>query len=172
MTLSTYFSQDADHQRIRWIGDSTVEILLDSATSDGQLMILRTDATAGDAAPVHVHGHEDEVFLVLEGSLTVWVGDARREVGPGGICFLPRGVPHAYRVTSATAKVLNICTPGGLEAAFREAGWNLRDPAPEGWAVTPTAVAEAMGRVSCQILGPPRGADDGPIQVVAAPAAG
>lgn len=168
MTLSAYFQADADHQRIRWIGGSTIELLLDSAASNGQLMILRTDATAGDAAPVHTHGHEDEVFIVLEGSLTVWVGDERRQVDAGGICFLPRGVPHAYRVTSTTAKVLNICTPGGLEAAFREAGWVLSSPLPDGWSVSPPAIAQAMGKVDCQILGPPRAADDGPILTPAA----
>lgn len=163
MTLSPYFSRHDDHQRIRWIGGSTMEMLLDSAATDGRLMILRTDATAGDAAPVHLHGHEDEVFILLEGSMTVWVGDERREVDAGGICFLPRGIPHAYRVTSATAKVLNICTPGGIEAAFREAGWDLRSSAPDGWAVNPAAIAQAMAKVSVEILGPPRAADDGPI---------
>jgi mannose-6-phosphate isomerase-like protein (cupin superfamily) len=165
MTVSTYFSQHADHERIRWIGGSTMELLLDSAASNGQLMILRNEGTLGDAAPVHVHGHEDEVFIVLEGSMTVWVGDERREVDAGGICFLPRGIPHAYRATSDTAKVLNICTPGGLEEAFREAGWVLSNPAPDGWSVSPAAIAQAMGKVSCEILGPPRAADDGPILV-------
>ncbi len=161
MTLNTYFSQQSEHQRIRWIGGSTIQMLLDSAASNGRLMILRADATLGDAAPVHVHSHEDEVFVVLEGSMTVWVGDERREVGQGGICFLPRGVPHAYRVTSDQATVLN--TPGGLEQAIREAGWVLTGPPPEGWAVSPPAIAEAMGKVSCRIVGPPRSAADGPI---------
>lgn len=74
-----------------------MELLLDSAGSNGQLMILRNEGTPGDAAPVHVHGHEDEVFIVLEGSMTMWVGDERREVDAGRICFLPRGIPHACR---------------------------------------------------------------------------
>jgi mannose-6-phosphate isomerase-like protein (cupin superfamily) len=168
VTISAYFSQRADHERIRWIGGATLEVLLDSAASNGQLMILRTDGTLGDAAPVHVHGHEDEVFIVLEGSMTVWVGDERREVDAGGICFLPRGIPHAYRVTSETAKVLNVCTPGGLEAAFRQAGWVLSSPTPDGWAVSPAAIAQAMAMVDCQIVGPPRAAADGPILAPAA----
>jgi len=163
MTLRAYFGEGDDHQRIRWTGGSTVDLLLDSEASDGRLMILRRHATLGDAVPVHVHRREDEVFLVLEGSVTVWVGDARRELAEGGICFLPRGLPHAYLVTSETARVLNICTPGGLEAAFREAGWILTAPAPAGWAVAPEAVAQAFAKVDCEILGPPRGAHDGPI---------
>lgn len=165
MTLSTYFSERDEHQRIRWIGGATLEMLLDSAASNGQLMILRMDASVGDAAPVHVHSQEDEIFLVIEGSVTVWVGDQRRQVDKGGICLLPRGLPHAYRVTSDTATVLNVCTPGGLEDAFREAGWVLTSPAPDGWAVTPPVIGQAMAKAGCQVLGPPKGADDGPMVI-------
>lgn len=31
----------------------------------------------------------------------------------------------------------NDATPGGLEQAFREAGWDKRTPPPEGWAPAP-----------------------------------
>ena len=163
MTLGAYFGEGGDHQRIRWTGGSTVDVLVDSAASAGQLTILRRYAVLGDAVPVHVHNHEDEVFLVLEGTVTVWVGNDRRDLAEGGVCLLPRRLPHAYLVTSETASVLNVCTPGGLEAAFREAGWILTTPAPEGWAVAPAAMAEAFAKVDCEILGPPRAADDGPI---------
>lgn len=168
MTLSPYFGAPAGNDRIRWIGGTTMEILLDSAATDGRMMILRNDSSLGDAAPIHVHGHEDEVFLVLEGSMIVWVGDERRAVDAGGICFLPRGIPHTYRVTSETAKVLNICTPGGLESAFREAGWVLTTPAPEGWSASLPAVAQAMAKVRVEIVGPPRAAEDGPISLAGA----
>jgi hypothetical protein len=29
--------------------------------------------------------------------MTVWVGDERSQLRPGGICFLPRQLPHAMR---------------------------------------------------------------------------
>ena len=40
----------------------------------------------------------------------------------GGFAFGPRGVPHAYAVTSNVARLLIITTPGGAERFFRELG--------------------------------------------------
>ena len=71
------------------------------------------------------------------------------------MAFLPRGVPHTYLVTSDIATILEVIAPGGLEQAFREAGVVLRNPPPDHWACTPDAVATAMAKVGCTILGPP-----------------
>lgn len=163
MTLSSYFRTADDQQHLMWIAGATLNIMLDSAASNGSLLIMQIDSIYGEAAPVHVHANEDEVFLVLEGSLIVWVGEERRELGPGELAFLPRDLPHTYFVNSETAKIHFLATPGGLEQAFREAGWDLSASVPEGWACTPQAITDAMAKVGCQILGPPKGADDGPI---------
>jgi mannose-6-phosphate isomerase-like protein (cupin superfamily) len=159
MTLAAYVRGADQHERISWIGDSTLTVLLDGAATGGQLMVVRSDARLGDAAPVHVHEREDESFLVLSGSLLVWSGDDRYEVAEGGICLLPRGVPHAYRVTSPTTTFLNLSTPAGLERAFREAGWSHGGEPPADWAVTPAAVGAAMAKVGCTVLGPPPAVD-------------
>jgi len=46
-------------------------VLLDSAATDGQLMVTSTSLADGDAAPLHVHACEDEMFVVLDGELEV-----------------------------------------------------------------------------------------------------
>jgi quercetin dioxygenase-like cupin family protein len=163
MTLSPYVAQATDHQHLGWLGGSTIEILVDSVITDGQVLIMRADSTRGNGVPVHVHTREDEIFVLLEGTLVVWVGEERREVGPGAVAFLPRDVPHAYVVTSETAKILEIVAPAGLEQAFRAVGWDLSSPPPEGWLCTPDAVAQAMSKIGCRILGPPKHAEDGPM---------
>jgi quercetin dioxygenase-like cupin family protein len=164
MTLSAYFAFAGEHQKLAWMSGSTLEILVDSAVSDGQVLIMRSDTTRGSGVPVHVHQREDEIFLLLNGALTVWAGDQRRELSDGGVAVLPKGVPHTYLVTSQTATVLEVIAPGGLEQAFREAGWDLRTAPPDGWACTPDAVTAAMAKVGCTILGPPPGsAGDNPI---------
>jgi hypothetical protein len=82
----------------------------------------------------------------------------------GGVAVLPKGVPHTYFVASDTATVVEVITPRGLEQAFREAGWDLRAPLPDGWACMPDTVAAAMAKVGCTILGPPPGSPgDDPI---------
>lgn len=155
MSLPPYLAAEADHQRLTWLGGSTVEVLLDAARTGGQLMVTRSILGDGDASPLHVHGHEDEVFVVLDGELAFWVGDERRDVGAGGVAFLPRALPHAYRVLSGPAQVLTLCTPAGFEEFFRQAGHDQSTPAPEGWAVGPAELASAMARAGGQILGPP-----------------
>src|SRR5687768_16910757 len=95
-----YLAQDADHQTIEWLHGGIMRVLLDGDKTNGQLGMVRTRGNGGAAAPVHIHSREDEVFLVLEGSGVFWVGDQREQVSAGGVAFLPRGLPHAYRMTS------------------------------------------------------------------------
>jgi quercetin dioxygenase-like cupin family protein len=164
MTLGAYFAAAGEHQQLAWMSGSTLEILVDSAVSNGRVLIMRSDTARGNGVPVHVHRREDEIFLLLEGALTVWAGDQQRELTACGVAFLPKGVPHTYFVTSETASILEVIAPGGLEQAFREAGWDRRTPPPEGWAPTPDAVATAMAKAGCTILGPPPGSSaDNPI---------
>lgn len=159
-SLPPLIAGSAAHQQIEWLGGSTVSVLLDAATTGGALAVMRSRLAAGDAAPRHVHGHEDEIFLMLAGDAVVWVGEERHEIRSGDIAFLPRGVPHTYRVTSPNADMLTLCTPGGFEEFFRTAGHDLSRPKPEGWAMSPPALAEAMATHGGQIVGPPPGPTD------------
>jgi hypothetical protein len=95
------------------------------------------------------------MFLVLEGSGIFWAGDQRQEVSAGGVAFLPRGLPHAYRMTSDCIDVITVCTPAGLERFFREAGWDLSQPKPTNWEITPSMLAEAVEHHEHRIIGPP-----------------
>src|ERR1700712_4735861 len=135
-----YLAQEADHQRIEWLGGGVMQVVLDSAATGGQLTMLRTALPRGASTPVHVHGSEDEIFLLLQGAMTCWVGDERLELNEGGVAVLPRQVAHAYRVDSAEAHLLTLVTPGGLEGFFRNAGHDLSTPKPEGWAITHEAI--------------------------------
>ncbi|MDT0353453.1 cupin domain-containing protein [Pseudonocardia charpentierae] len=80
-----YLAQAADHQKIEWLHGGVMSVLLDGDKTNGQLAMVRTHGSAGAAAPVHVHSHEDEVFVVLEGSGIFWVGDQRLQVSTGGV---------------------------------------------------------------------------------------
>lgn len=150
-----YVAGRAVHQQIEWLGGSTVSVLLDAAVTGGALAVMRSTLAAGDTAPLHVHGREDEMFLMLDGDAIVWVGEQRHEISSGGIAFLPRGMPHTYRVTSTTADMLTLCTPAGFEGFFRAAGHDKSLPKPDGWAMNPPVMAQAMADHGGQILGPP-----------------
>ena len=47
-------------------------------------------------APLHIHHEDDEAWYVLDGALTVRVGERDVEVAAGGAVLVPRGTPHTY----------------------------------------------------------------------------
>ena len=73
--------------------------------------------------PLHVHPVDDETFVVLEGSLAVFLpGGQRIDLAAGEAIVAPKGVPHVYRVESDQARWLAVVTPAGFDAFVREAG--------------------------------------------------
>ena len=85
--LKPYIRQSGEHQRLDWIGNTELAVILDAVTTGGQLTIVEIRAERGDASPVHIHSADDEAFLVIEGGMTVWVGDDRQQLGPGAIGY-------------------------------------------------------------------------------------
>jgi quercetin dioxygenase-like cupin family protein len=75
----------------------------------------------GKVTPLHLHPNEAEALYVLEGEIVVHVDGEDHPVGSGGFFLAPCGVPHAFMVTSETARVLALLTPGTGEAFYREA---------------------------------------------------
>lgn len=68
-----------------------------------------------------MHTHEDEASYVVEGVLTVVLGDERFDVPAGGIAWLPRGVPHTFaNLTTEPVRVVGMAVPAGLEGMWAE----------------------------------------------------
>jgi quercetin dioxygenase-like cupin family protein len=156
MSMS-HLAQPEQHQELEWIGGSTFSILLDSAATEGQLTVGRVDVERGEAPPFHMHTREDEIFMLIAGTALVWSGDEEPvELQEGGIVYLPRNVPHGYRITSERADLLMIATPGGIEGMFRMAGRDRSTPRPEGFALSPELLARAADEFGQVVLGPPR----------------
>ncbi|MGW1799858.1 cupin domain-containing protein [Streptomyces sp. NPDC001984] len=73
---------------------------------------------------------EDEIFMLIKGTALLW-SDDQEKLPEGGIVYLPKNVPHGYRITSDTADLLMICTPGGIEGMFRHAGRGMSTARPD-----------------------------------------
>ena len=45
-----------------------------------------------------LHHHEtwEQFYFIISGKARIWVGDEEEVVGPGGLAYLPAGVPHAF----------------------------------------------------------------------------
>jgi quercetin dioxygenase-like cupin family protein len=52
----------------------------------------------GEEPNDHTHPTEDEMFYVLDGSLTFRCGDRTFDLEAGGFVFLPRGIKHGYTI--------------------------------------------------------------------------
>lgn len=151
-----YLAQPEQQQKLEWLDGGTLAMLLDGKATDGQLMIGRFDVSKGEAPPFHMHTREDEVFMLIKGTALVWVDDKEMELSEGGIVFLPKNIPHAYRITSEKADLLMINTPAGIEGMFRHAGRDMATPRPDGFEISLDLMAEASEKFGNVIVGPPR----------------
>src|SRR5881409_4109687 len=61
----------------------------------------------------HHHEREDELFLVVHGRLRMQLRDGDREVGPGELIIVPRGLEHCPRALSDEVHVL-LLEPAGM----------------------------------------------------------
>jgi mannose-6-phosphate isomerase-like protein (cupin superfamily) len=54
----------------------------------------------------HSHGDTDDLFLVLEGHLTIQLRDGNVELDPGELYVVPRGVEHCPRADEEACVLL------------------------------------------------------------------
>jgi hypothetical protein len=127
-----------------------------AAETDGAFMLFEDYMPQGKTTPLHAHANEDETLYVLDGEILVHIDGQSRPLGPRGIAVAPRGVPHAFLVTSPTARVLCLQTPGSAEAFYRGASEPAgADDDPAG-PVDFDRVRESAERSGgMQLLGPP-----------------
>lgn len=89
------------------------------SSTAGAFTLIESHTKGG--APWHVHSREDEYLYVVAGQLKLWCGKEVFEAGPGSFVFLPRGVAHAWDVSSPEkATVLMMTIPAMLEEFLRE----------------------------------------------------
>jgi quercetin dioxygenase-like cupin family protein len=125
----------------------------------GTYGLIEIDAPPGLGSPWHVHPDEDECFYVLDGELTLYVGDSRLSMPAGSFAFGPKGVPHTFIAEPPDgARTLVYFQPALFEGFLREVG----EPAPE--RVVPPLpdstpdieqLASIAARNGFEILGPP-----------------
>ena len=84
--------------------------------------------------PPHRHRRLHDMFYVLDGTLTMLVGDETLELEPGSFVCVPPGVVHTFSNPSgAPVRLLNFNTPAGWENYMRDLAATLArgTPTPE-----------------------------------------
>ena len=140
-----------------WFAGGGVHIMKATAEeTDGAFTLLEAQMTRGKTTPLHTHPHLDETIIVLEGEILFYVEGTEHWVGTRGVAVAPRGVPHAFMVTSESALILALQTPGSGEAFYRDASEPATaetDPERTDWDRLRAAAEHHPDII--QILGPP-----------------
>jgi quercetin dioxygenase-like cupin family protein len=142
-----------------WFNSDLFTFKATADETDSAFTLFEELSQRGKVTPLHMHPEADETFCVITGEIVVYVDGAERIVGPGGVASVPRGVPHAVMVSSETARMLTLVTPGyrALELFFREVGTpaTKRSLPPSVPLPLEKIRAAAMKHGSVVILGPP-----------------
>ena len=64
------------------------------AIGGDQVLLCRVQYEPGKQVPRHAHEHTEQLMCVVEGSVTMTIGDETRELGPGDVVCVNRGIEH------------------------------------------------------------------------------
>jgi quercetin dioxygenase-like cupin family protein len=147
---------DGEGERLRFWGGGLLTMKASAEETGGAFLLFEDFMARGKTTPLHVHTNEDEALYVLEGEILVHIDGTDHPVGPRGLAVAPRGVPHAFLVTSPTARVLTLLTPGSAEAFYRGASEPANADTDHSGPVDFARVREAAERSGgMQVIGPP-----------------
>ena len=139
-----------DAERLEVVGIPTY-VRASAVQTGGAFSLFETHDGPNEGPPLHIHRHEAESMLVLEGSYLLQIGTERREAAPGTFAHFPIGVPHTYaHIGAGTGRLLVLATPGGYEQFFRQVDAAAREP---GYGIE--RLAEIAARFGVEIIGPP-----------------
>ena len=138
------------------LGTTRCKVLVAGEDTGGEIAVVDAVMPAGDRAPLHVHPHEDESFVVLEGRARLLVGDEVLELAAGQSATAPRGVPHAYRVLEPTRWIVVATGRAGFDRFVEDLGRPVTDLAGPTEAEPPLDRVAAVAAVhDIEVLGPP-----------------
>lgn len=125
-----------------------LSFLARSVDTGGSFALLEARGKPGMEPSRHVHRREDETVYVLDGAFRFEAGGDEFDVGPGETIFLPRNVPHGFKILSDEIRALLLLTPGGLDEWF----WKVTAPIPVSGQIPPAPSgpppAEAIEQMS------------------------
>lgn len=105
-------------------GGSVIAIKATGADTAGTFFMSETTIAPGfPGPPPHRHEQLHDMFYVLDGVLTMRVGDEVQQFGAGTFVCVPPGTTHTFSNTSEQpVRFLNFNTPAGWENYMRDLG--------------------------------------------------
>jgi quercetin dioxygenase-like cupin family protein len=118
----TAFSVGSNEGSAYWMLGGLVTMKATAQQTGGAFGLVEEVLNKAAEPPPHVHHREDEAFYVLDGELTIRVGDEIFRATRGAFVFCPRGIPHQLTVESPEVRMLTLVTPGGVEGLWQQLG--------------------------------------------------
>jgi quercetin dioxygenase-like cupin family protein len=91
-----------------WLLGGLAQVRVPGEATRETFTIVQHTGARGYTTPLHVHHYEDEVFLVLEGTLRMICDGDEVVAEAGSTTIVPRTVPHGFVAISDQARFLTI----------------------------------------------------------------
>ncbi len=100
----------------------TIRVKVDEAGTAGAYRLYESTVPAGGrGAPLHYHSRAEEGFYVVEGALSMRLGEEKIEATAGTFVLVPRGTVHAFdNKRDVAARYLVIWSPAEAGRYFEE----------------------------------------------------
>lgn len=106
-----------------WLSSDLYTITVPGSATGGVLSLTDAWVPPGGGPPPHIHIDALEIIVVLDGAVTVEIGDHEQIALCGDAAVIPAGtVHHFFNHTAAPVHLQFLFTPSGTEEFFREAG--------------------------------------------------
>jgi len=99
-----------EEAELRWTGRTSTFFLATGEETGGAFSLVDERASRGESVPLHRHTEDMESFYVLEGELTLYIGERAFRAPAGSFAHLPGGTIHGFRIESEQARYLILTT--------------------------------------------------------------
>lgn len=121
------FARSAQVAPIQVLSDS-ITLLHRSADSPSQMSAMVVDVPPGGFVPPHSHAREEEGYFVLEGELSLTIGEECWTLTAGDFGHVPPGTLHGYANSSARPVKFLAWTIGGpIDRFFETMSQSVRE---------------------------------------------
>jgi quercetin dioxygenase-like cupin family protein len=94
------------------MGETSTYFLATGEQTGEAFTLVDERAKRGVSVPLHLHRDDMESFYVVEGEITLYIGDEPGVLArAGSFAHLPGGTVHGFRVESKEARYLILTTP-------------------------------------------------------------
>jgi mannose-6-phosphate isomerase-like protein (cupin superfamily) len=137
-------SQLGETEPFATIPGETIIVRVRSREVGGRYCVIESIAEPLTSPPMHYH-REDEIFHILDGTVSFCCGGKTFDANPGAVVVVPAGVHHSWaNLTEVPTRMMVTFTPGGIDELLAEMDGLSLD-----------ALAERAARYGSFIVGPP-----------------